>query len=61
MVIRTDNVLEFHALKPWCSAKGIELEFIEPDTLLQNGVAERFNRVILEVIRALLFDTKVSK
>lgn len=61
LVIRTDNALEFHALKPWCSAKGIELEFIEPDTPPQNGVAERFNRIILEVTRALLFDARVGK
>lgn len=61
MVIRTDNALEFHALKEWSSPKGIELEFIEPDRPPQNGVAERFNRIILEVTRALLLDGKVSK
>lgn len=60
-MIRTDNALEFHALKPWCSARGIELEFIEPDTLPQNGVAECFNRIILEIMRALLLDVRVSK
>ena len=61
LVIRADNALEFHALEPWCSARGIELEFIEPDTPPQNGVAERFNRIILEVTRALLLDAGVSK
>ena len=53
--------MEFHALKPWCSARGIELEFIEPDTPPQNGVAEQFNRIILEVMRVLLLDARVSK
>src|SRR5699024_9847815 len=27
----------------------------------QNGVAERYNRIILEIARALLFDAKISK
>ena len=41
--------------------KGIEFEFIEAHTPPQNGVAERFNRIILQIARALLFDTKISK
>ena len=61
LVIRTDNASEFRALEPWCSDRGIELEFIEPDTPAQNGVAERFNKFILEVTRALLIDSGVSK
>lgn len=60
LIIRTDNASEFHALKPWCSDR-IELEFIEPDTPAQNGVTEQFNKFILEVMRALLIDSGVSK
>ena len=61
LVIRTDNAMEFHVLEPWCAERGIELEFIEPDMPVQNGVAEQFNKFILEVTRALLIDSKVSK
>lgn len=60
LIIRTDNAAEFIALKKWAKSKGIELEFIESYTPPQNGVAERFNRVILDIARALLFDTKIS-
>ena len=61
LIIRTDNAREFKALTPWGMEKGIEFEFIEAHTPPQNGVAERFNRVILDIARALLFDTKISK
>ncbi|ODM15243.1 hypothetical protein SI65_09184 [Aspergillus cristatus] len=61
LVIRTDNAAEFVALKPWAEQKGIELEFIEAETPAQNGVAERYNRVIMEIARALLIDSGISK
>ena len=61
LVIRTDNAAEFVALKPWGKMKGIGFEFIETDTPPQNGVAERYNRIIMEIARALLFDTEISK
>ncbi|BCR88813.1 uncharacterized protein ACHE_50011A [Aspergillus chevalieri] len=61
LVIRTDNAKEFLALEPWAQLKGIQLEFTEPYTPPQNGVAERFNRFILEVTRALLFNSGISK
>ena len=61
LVIRTDNAREFQALVPWANELGIEIEFIEVETPSQNGVAERFNRFILEITRALLIDSLVSK
>ncbi|ODM22593.1 hypothetical protein SI65_00182 [Aspergillus cristatus] len=61
LVICTDNAAEFVALKPWAEQKGIELEFIEAETPAQNGVAERYNRVIMDIARALLIDTGISK
>lgn len=61
LVIRADNAREFLALSPWAMEKGIQLEFIEAHTPPQNGVAERFNRFILEVTRALLMDSGVSR
>lgn len=61
LVIRTDNAREFIALQPWAEAQGIEIEFIEAETPPQNGVAERFNRLILEIARALLIDACVDR
>lgn len=61
LVIRTDNAREFKALKPWASGKGIRIEFTEPDTPQQNGVAERLNRHLLEITRAILIDADVPK
>ena len=61
LVIWTDNVCEFKALEAWGQPKDIEFEFIKPGTLPQNGVAERYNRLVLEIVRALLFDTKIYK
>ena len=61
LIIQTDNAHEFKALEAWGQPKGIEFEFIEPGTPPQNGVAERYNRLVLEITRALLFDTKIHK
>jgi transposase InsO family protein len=43
LIIRTDNAKEFKALEPWALKKGIQIEFTEPGTPQQNGVAERLN------------------
>jgi transposase InsO family protein len=61
LVIRTDNAKEFKALEPWALEKGITIEFTEPDTPQQNGVAERLNRYLLEMTRAILIDSDVPK
>ena len=61
LIIQTDNACEFKALEAWGQPKGIEFEFIEPGTPPQNGVAERYNRLVLEIVRALLFDAKIHK
>lgn len=61
LVIRTDNAAAFVTLKPWGKLKDIKFEFIGTETPAQNDVAERFNRIILEMAKALLFDAKISK
>jgi transposase InsO family protein len=61
ITICTDNAKEFEALKPWAEKKGIEIEFIGPHTPAQNGVAERLNRFLLEVARAIHISAKVPK
>jgi hypothetical protein len=57
-VIRTDNGGEFinHSLKDYLNTHGIIHQTTCPYTPQQNGVAERKNRHILEVVRASLFE-----
>jgi transposase InsO family protein len=61
LTIRTDNAKEFKALKPWAKKQGIWIEFSEPGTPQQNGVAERLNRLLLEITRAILIGADVPK
>jgi len=61
LVILTDNAAEFTALRPWAELKGIELDFIEAEAPAQNGVAERYNRIIMDIARALLIDFGISR
>ncbi|KAJ9552519.1 hypothetical protein OSB04_016564 [Centaurea solstitialis] len=62
-VIRSDNGKEYfnQILSPILQSKGIIHQSTCPDTPLQNGVAERKNRHLLETTRALLFERKVPK
>lgn len=51
LTVRTDNDKEFEALERKWQHEGIEFEFTEPYTPAQNGVAERLNRLLLEIPR----------
>jgi hypothetical protein len=59
--IRLDNTKEFLVLKSWATDLGVDLEFIEPHTQAQNGVAERLNRLLLEIARSLLIGMNIPK
>ncbi|KAL3712502.1 hypothetical protein TMatcc_001201 [Talaromyces marneffei ATCC 18224] len=59
--IRLDNAKEFVALKPWAEDLGIDLEFTEFYTPAQNGVAERLNRLLLEIARSLMIGMNIPK
>jgi transposase InsO family protein len=61
--IRSDNGKEYvnHNLSNFTSKNGIIHEFTCVDTRQQNGVAERKNRHLLEVARAILFQMSVPK
>ena len=54
--VRADNGREYvnKDLIGWCHNKGIELQTTAPHTPEQNGVAERWNRTVLELSRAML-------
>lgn len=62
-IIRTDNGGEYipTILQNWLKEKGIEVQFTIPDSPQQNGIAERFNRTLLEGIRAALHGSGLSK
>jgi hypothetical protein len=56
-IIRVDGGGEFvnDRMRKWCAEKGIELQTTAPYSPSQNGVAERFNRTLIELTRAMLF------
>ena len=49
------------AFKNYCKSMGIHQELTVPGTPQQNGVAERFNRVSIEMTRCLLLEGKLGK
>ena len=54
--MRTDRGKEFvnDALQTWCQTKGIENQLTAPYSPSQNGVAERANRTLVELARAMM-------
>ncbi|GKB23652.1 retrovirus-related pol polyprotein from transposon TNT 1-94 [Tanacetum coccineum] len=54
--IRIDNGTEFRSskLESFCDEKGISQNCSSPNTLEQNGVAERKNRTLIEAARTML-------
>jgi transposase InsO family protein len=54
--VRTDNGREYvnKDLIGWCLDKGIELQTTAPHTPEQNGIAERWNRTVVKLGRAML-------
>jgi transposase InsO family protein len=57
--LRFDNGKELinTDLKRWAATKGIMVEATAPYSPSQNGIAERFNRTLLELARAMLFES----
>lgn len=54
--MRTDRGKEFinDQLSPWCRERGIEVQTTAPYSPSQNGVAERSNRTLVELARAMI-------
>jgi hypothetical protein len=48
-----------HVLANWCASKGIQHVFSVPRTPEQNGIAERLNQTLNNIVRALLFQYKL--
>jgi hypothetical protein len=61
--IRTDRGREFinDALITWCQSNGIHLQMTAPYSPSQNGVAERMNRTLVELARAMLIDSQLPE
>ena len=61
--LRTDNGAEYTAKKftDYCRDSKIKQEYTVPETPQQNGVAERFNRTLVEMGRSLLIQAKLPK
>ena len=59
----TDNGGEYTstAFKNYCKLVGMHQDLTVPGTPQQNGMAERFNRVSVEMTRCLLLEGKLSK
>lgn len=62
-VLRADNGGEYRSeqFKAYCARKGIQLNCIVPYSPEQNGVAERFNRIIIERARTLIISAGLKK
>jgi transposase InsO family protein len=60
--IRSDNDTEFKntQVEDFLDEEGIKHEFLAPYTPQQNGVAERKNRTLIEVVRTMLNEYKTS-
>ncbi|PKI65872.1 hypothetical protein CRG98_013735 [Punica granatum] len=60
--VRADNGGEYRGLfENYCRTHGIKLEKMVPKTPQQNGLAERMNRTIVERVRCMLSQAKLSK
>lgn len=61
--LRLDNGGEYISseFKTLCREKGIQIEYTIPRTPQHNGVAERYNRTVMEKARCLIFDSTLTK
>eukprot|EP00170_Pyropia_yezoensis_P001781 contig_7619_g1785 len=61
--IRSDNGGEYlsNAFEGWMRGKGIQHQLTTPYTPQQNGVAERYNRTLMERVVAMLADAGLQK
>ena len=62
-ILRSDNGTEYtnKNFKKFCTNNKIKTEYTVPETPEQNGVAERYNRTVVETARSLLIESKVPK
>ncbi|KIL61839.1 hypothetical protein M378DRAFT_1056806, partial [Amanita muscaria Koide BX008] len=61
--VQTDNGTEFMNadLKSWLEHRGIDLRPTAPYSPEQNGIAERYNRTLADLVRAMLLAQRIPK
>ena len=59
--LRCDNAKEYVKFERVIQAEGILVEYTSPYTPEQNGVAERYNRTIVQIVRAMLIGAKLPQ
>ena len=62
-ILRSDNGTEYtnKSFKQFCTNNKIKREYTVPETLEQNGVAERYSRTVVETARSLLIESELPK
>ena len=62
-ILRSDNGGEFTSgeFEDYLKKEGIKHQFTIPKCPQQNGVAERFNRTLVEMVRSMLADSELPK
>ena len=62
-ILRSDNGTEYtnKNFKNYCTNNKVKQEYTVPETPEQNGVAERYNRTVVETARSLLIESKLPK
>ena len=62
-ILRSENGTEYthKSFTNFCTNNRIKREYIVPETPEQNGVAEPYNRTVVETTRCLLIESKLPK
>ena len=62
-ILRSDDDTEYtnKNFKKFCTNNKIKNEYTVPETPEQNGVAERYNRTVVETARSHLIESKLPK
>ena len=62
-ILRSDNGTEYtnKNFKNYCTNNKVKQEYTVPETPEQNGVAERYNRTVVETARSPLIESKLPK
>ena len=62
-ILRTDGGGEYMGkdFQEWLKSRGIHHELTNPGTPQENGVAERLNRTILDMMRTMMFQSELPK